>query len=116
MEPPALCPVCGRAADLTGLLVCVQLNHLRCLHDFAEAQATYYAQCHHYMQELQRELSRSGSSTLGHLELDSSDVEGNDGDSFVSLSLTDAIMLLGPLLRLLGAPTSAPPLRPATAL
>lgn len=39
--------------------VCVlQLNHLRCLHDFAEAQATYYAQCHHYMQDLQRELGR----------------------------------------------------------
>lgn len=40
------------------LLLCPQLNHLRCLHDFAEAQATYFAQCHHYMQDLQRELNR----------------------------------------------------------
>lgn len=86
MDPTGLCPVCGPAADLTGLLVCAQLNHLRCLHDFAEAQATYYAQCHHYMQELQRELSRSGSSTGGHMDLDSSDVEGNNGDSFMSVT------------------------------
>ncbi|XP_061150052.1 endophilin-B2-like isoform X6 [Syngnathus typhle] len=38
------------------------LNHQRCLQDFAEAQATYYAQCHHYMHELQRELSRCANS------------------------------------------------------
>uniref|UniRef100_A0A8B9GNY2 Endophilin-B1 n=1 Tax=Astyanax mexicanus TaxID=7994 RepID=A0A8B9GNY2_ASTMX len=34
------------------------VNHLRCLHEFVEAQATYYNQCHHFMQELQKELSR----------------------------------------------------------
>ncbi|KAM8827640.1 endophilin-B2b isoform 4-T4 [Spinachia spinachia] len=38
------------------------LNHLRCLQDFAEAQATYYAECHHYMQALQRELSKCANS------------------------------------------------------
>ncbi|KAJ0012780.1 hypothetical protein NQD34_017114 [Periophthalmus magnuspinnatus] len=38
------------------------LNHLRCLKDFAEAQATYYAQCHHYMHELQRELNKCANS------------------------------------------------------
>uniref|UniRef100_A0A3B4F4M0 SH3 domain containing GRB2 like, endophilin B2 n=1 Tax=Pundamilia nyererei TaxID=303518 RepID=A0A3B4F4M0_9CICH len=52
-----------RQAEVTRLLLegisSTHLNHLRCLQDFAEAQATYYAQCHHYMQDLQRELNRS---------------------------------------------------------
>uniref|UniRef100_A0A8C7I7P8 SH3-domain GRB2-like endophilin B2b n=2 Tax=Oncorhynchus TaxID=8016 RepID=A0A8C7I7P8_ONCKI len=39
------------------------VNHLRCLHEFVEAQATYYAQCHQYMQELQKELSSANSDT-----------------------------------------------------
>uniref|UniRef100_A0AAQ5X924 SH3 domain-containing protein n=1 Tax=Amphiprion ocellaris TaxID=80972 RepID=A0AAQ5X924_AMPOC len=51
-----------RQAEVTRLLLegisSTHLNHLRCLQDFAEAQATYYAQCHHYMQDLQRELNR----------------------------------------------------------
>ncbi|XP_023253691.1 endophilin-B2-like isoform X5 [Seriola lalandi dorsalis] len=51
-----------RQAEVTRLLLegisSTHLNHLRCLQDFAEAQATYFAQCHHYMHELQRELSR----------------------------------------------------------
>uniref|UniRef100_H2UB99 SH3 domain containing GRB2 like, endophilin B2 n=1 Tax=Takifugu rubripes TaxID=31033 RepID=H2UB99_TAKRU len=57
-----------RQAEVTRLLLegisstHVSLNHLRCLHDFAEAQATYYAQCHHYMQDLQRELSRGNNA------------------------------------------------------
>ncbi|CAB1318908.1 unnamed protein product [Coregonus sp. 'balchen'] len=38
-----------------------KVNHLRCLHEFVEAQATYYAQCHQYMQELQKELSSANS-------------------------------------------------------
>uniref|UniRef100_A0A673B8T0 Endophilin-B2-like n=1 Tax=Sphaeramia orbicularis TaxID=375764 RepID=A0A673B8T0_9TELE len=50
-----------RQAEVTRLLLegisSTHLNHLRCLQDFAEAQATYYAQCHHYMHELQRELN-----------------------------------------------------------
>ncbi|XP_034565994.1 endophilin-B2-like isoform X2 [Notolabrus celidotus] len=55
-----------RQAEVTRLLLegisSTHLNHLRCLHDFAEAQATYYAQSHHYMQDLQRELNRSANS------------------------------------------------------
>ncbi|XP_041666070.1 endophilin-B2-like isoform X4 [Cheilinus undulatus] len=55
-----------RQAEVTRLLLegisSTHLNHLRCLQDFAEAQATYYAQCHHYMQDLQRELSRCVNS------------------------------------------------------
>ncbi|XP_070780437.1 endophilin-B2b isoform X1 [Enoplosus armatus] len=56
-----------RQAEVTRLLLegisSTHLNHLRCLQDFAEAQATYYAQCHHYMQDLQRELNRCANST-----------------------------------------------------
>ncbi|XP_039634815.1 endophilin-B2b isoform X2 [Perca fluviatilis] len=55
-----------RQAEVTRLLLegigSTHLNHLRCLQDFAEAQATYYAQCHHYMQDLQRELNKCANS------------------------------------------------------
>ncbi|XP_075885280.1 endophilin-B2b isoform X1 [Nelusetta ayraudi] len=55
-----------RQAEVTRLLLegisSTHLNHLRCLHDFAEAQATYFAQCHHYMQDLQKELNRCVNS------------------------------------------------------
>ncbi|CAK6976677.1 endophilin-B2-like, partial [Scomber scombrus] len=58
-----------RQAEVTRLLLegisSTHLNHLRCLQDFAEAQATYYAQCHHYMQDLQRELSRCANTVGG---------------------------------------------------
>uniref|UniRef100_A0A669BZX5 SH3 domain containing GRB2 like, endophilin B2 n=1 Tax=Oreochromis niloticus TaxID=8128 RepID=A0A669BZX5_ORENI len=60
-----------RQAEVTRLLLegisSTHLNHLRCLQDFAEAQATYYAQCHHYMQDLQRELNRSGFISTGRI-------------------------------------------------
>uniref|UniRef100_A0A3P9LRK0 SH3-domain GRB2-like endophilin B2b n=1 Tax=Oryzias latipes TaxID=8090 RepID=A0A3P9LRK0_ORYLA len=52
-----------RQAEVTRLLLegigSTHLNHLRCLQDFAEAQTTYFSQCHHHMQELQRELHSS---------------------------------------------------------
>ncbi|XP_051907931.1 endophilin-B2-like isoform X8 [Hippocampus zosterae] len=55
-----------RQAEVTRLLLegisSTHLNHQRCLQDFAEAQATYYAQCHHFMHELQRELNRCGNA------------------------------------------------------
>ncbi|KAI4877415.1 hypothetical protein NFI96_011711, partial [Prochilodus magdalenae] len=51
-----------RQAEVTRLLLegisSTHVNHLRCLHEFVEAQAAYYAQCHKHMQELQKELSR----------------------------------------------------------
>ncbi|XP_041753560.1 endophilin-B2b isoform X7 [Coregonus clupeaformis] len=54
-----------RQAEVTRLLLegisSTHVNHLRCLHEFVEAQATYYAQCHQYMQELQKELSSANS-------------------------------------------------------
>ncbi|XP_033220460.1 endophilin-B1 isoform X2 [Belonocnema kinseyi] len=56
-----------RQAEITKLLLegvsSSQAGHLRCLHEFAEAQTRHYAQCHATMQELQRELAGlSGSS------------------------------------------------------
>uniref|UniRef100_A0A672KWE8 Endophilin-B2-like n=1 Tax=Sinocyclocheilus grahami TaxID=75366 RepID=A0A672KWE8_SINGR len=51
-----------RQAEVTCLLLegisSTHVNHLRCLHEFVEAQAAYYAQCHKHMQDLQKELSR----------------------------------------------------------
>lgn len=35
-----------------------QANHHRALMNFVEAQAQYYAQCHAYMTELQKQLAR----------------------------------------------------------
>uniref|UniRef100_A0A8C5EXT3 Endophilin-B1 n=1 Tax=Gouania willdenowi TaxID=441366 RepID=A0A8C5EXT3_GOUWI len=54
-----------RQAEVTRLLLegisSTHVNHLRCLHEFVEAQAAFYKQCHHQMQELQKEL---GSADL----------------------------------------------------
>ncbi|XP_053328422.1 endophilin-B2-like [Spea bombifrons] len=51
-----------RQAEVTRLLLegisSTHVNHLRCLHEFAEAQATYYAQCYQYMVDLQKQLGR----------------------------------------------------------
>uniref|UniRef100_A0A8C2YWB9 Endophilin-B1 n=1 Tax=Cyclopterus lumpus TaxID=8103 RepID=A0A8C2YWB9_CYCLU len=49
-----------RQAEVTRLLLegisSTHVNHLRCLHEFVEAQAAYHKQCHFHMQELQKEL------------------------------------------------------------
>ncbi|XP_076139719.1 endophilin-B2b isoform X3 [Alosa pseudoharengus] len=58
-----------RQAEVTRLLLegisSTHVNHLRCLHEFVEAQATYYAQCHKHMQELQKELRRIPNAFTG---------------------------------------------------
>ncbi|XP_076680839.1 SH3 domain containing GRB2 like, endophilin-B isoform X2 [Andrena cerasifolii] len=50
-----------RQAEIVKLLLegvsSSQAGHLRCLHEFIEAQARYHAQCHAAMQDLQRELA-----------------------------------------------------------
>uniref|UniRef100_A0A8C2ZHY1 SH3-domain GRB2-like endophilin B1a n=1 Tax=Cyclopterus lumpus TaxID=8103 RepID=A0A8C2ZHY1_CYCLU len=49
-----------RQAEITRLLLegvsSTHAHHLRCLNDFVEAQTTYYAQCYHYMVDLQKQL------------------------------------------------------------
>lgn len=58
-----------RQAEVTRLLLegisSTHVNHLRCLHEFVEAQAIYYAQCHKFMQELQKELRRVPNAFAG---------------------------------------------------
>ncbi|XP_031837201.1 SH3 domain containing GRB2 like, endophilin-B isoform X2 [Nomia melanderi] len=50
-----------RQAEIVKLLLegvsSSQAGHLRCLHEFIEAQTRHYAQCHATMQDLQRELA-----------------------------------------------------------
>uniref|UniRef100_A0A665VV32 Endophilin-B1 n=1 Tax=Echeneis naucrates TaxID=173247 RepID=A0A665VV32_ECHNA len=57
-----------RQAEVTRLLLegisSTHVNHLRCLHEFVEAQATYYKQCHLHMQELQKELGANSDIML----------------------------------------------------
>jgi endophilin-B len=49
-----------RQVEVTRLLLegisSTHAHHLHCLHDLIEAQATYYAQCHQYMTDLQKSL------------------------------------------------------------
>uniref|UniRef100_A0A674AGA2 SH3-domain GRB2-like endophilin B2a n=1 Tax=Salmo trutta TaxID=8032 RepID=A0A674AGA2_SALTR len=49
-----------RQAEVTRLLLegisSTHVNHLRCLHEFVEAQTAYYKQCYLHMQDLQKEL------------------------------------------------------------
>ncbi|XP_026176570.1 endophilin-B2-like isoform X1 [Mastacembelus armatus] len=57
-----------RQAEVTRLLLegisSTHVNHLRCLHEFVEAQAAYYKQCHLHMQELQQELGSCNEDVL----------------------------------------------------
>nr|XP_060613505.1 endophilin-B2 isoform X7 [Anolis sagrei ordinatus] len=57
-----------RQAEVTRLLLegisSTHVNHLRCLHEFAEAQTTYYAQCYQYMLDLQKQLGSSRGEML----------------------------------------------------
>ncbi|KAJ8286424.1 hypothetical protein GJAV_G00039120 [Gymnothorax javanicus] len=57
-----------RQAEVTRLLLegisSTHVHHLRCLHEFVEAQAAYYAKCHQLMLELQSELSSSNGDVL----------------------------------------------------
>ncbi|XP_043966594.1 endophilin-B2a isoform X3 [Gambusia affinis] len=57
-----------RQAEVTRLLLegisSTHVNHLRCLHEFVEAQAAYYKQGHVHMLELQKELGSSDEDVL----------------------------------------------------
>ncbi|XP_053137613.1 endophilin-B2 isoform X2 [Hemicordylus capensis] len=61
-----------RQAEVTRLLLegisSTHVNHLRGLHEFAEAQATYYAQCYQYMMDLQKQLGRLPGTFVGNAE------------------------------------------------
>ncbi|XP_019366175.1 PREDICTED: endophilin-B2 isoform X6 [Gavialis gangeticus] len=57
-----------RQAEVTRLLLegisSTHVNHLRCLHEFAESQTNYYAQCYQYMLDLQKQLGSSRGEIL----------------------------------------------------
>ncbi|XP_062844347.1 endophilin-B2b isoform X4 [Trichomycterus rosablanca] len=57
-----------RQAEVTRLLLegisSTHVNHLRCLHEFVEAQAAYFAQCYKHMQDLQKELCSANGDTF----------------------------------------------------
>ncbi|XP_072096413.1 endophilin-B2b isoform X1 [Mobula birostris] len=59
-----------RQAEVTRLLLegisSTHTNHLRCLHEFVEAQATYYAQCYQYTMDLQKLLGRFSGAFVGN--------------------------------------------------
>ncbi|XP_028918788.1 endophilin-B2 isoform X7 [Ornithorhynchus anatinus] len=61
-----------RQAEVTRLLLegisSTHVNHLRCLHEFVESQATYYAQCYRHMLELQKQLGRLPGTFVGNPE------------------------------------------------
>ncbi|CAL1277409.1 unnamed protein product [Larinioides sclopetarius] len=58
-----------RQAEITRLLLegisSAHANHLRCLSDFVEAQASFYNQCQQFMVDLQKELSSSTNLARG---------------------------------------------------
>ncbi|XP_028980263.2 endophilin-B2a isoform X1 [Esox lucius] len=57
-----------RQAEVTRLLLegisSTHVNHLRCLHEFVEAQTAYYKQCHLHMQDLKKELDSSNGDVF----------------------------------------------------
>ncbi|KAE8583087.1 hypothetical protein XENTR_v10020420 [Xenopus tropicalis] len=61
-----------RQAEVTRLLLegisSTHVNHLRCLHEFAEAQATYFAQSYQYMVDLQKQLGRFPAPVVGNTD------------------------------------------------
>ncbi|KAI0230846.1 Endophilin-B1 [Lamellibrachia satsuma] len=52
-----------RQVEITKLLLegisSSHAHHLRCLHDFVEAQSIYYSQCQNYMADLQKQIGIS---------------------------------------------------------
>ncbi|KAM4663721.1 endophilin-B2 isoform 4-T4 [Discoglossus pictus] len=67
-----------RQAEVTRLLLegisSTHVNHLRCLHEFVEAQATYFAQCYQYMVDLQKQLGSSRGEVFPSSFVGNSDV------------------------------------------
>lgn len=70
-----------RQAEITKLLLegitSTHAHHLRCLNDFVESQIAYYAQCHQYMLDLQREMANTSAPTAA--------TAGNNSSEYPSL-------------------------------
>ncbi|XP_028989179.1 endophilin-B2-like isoform X1 [Betta splendens] len=89
-----------RQAEITRLLLegisSTHVNHLRCLHEFVEAQAAYYKQCHLHMQELQNELSSDENLVPNAFALNSSHsmvTAGSQAEGASSPAETDTLKI-----------------------
>ncbi|RWS13501.1 endophilin-B2-like isoform X2 [Dinothrombium tinctorium] len=72
----------NRQVEITKILLeglnSAQTNHVRCLSEFVESQIEYYANCHNFMCELQRELACVSLSTVSGGIHRKSQVQAND--------------------------------------
>ncbi|XP_070811829.1 endophilin-B2 isoform X2 [Pituophis catenifer annectens] len=100
-----------RQAEVTRLLLeginSTHVNHLRCLHEFAEAQTTYYAQCYQYMLDLQKQLNRLPGTFVGNAESTSPPPNAASPTAMVAAT-GPAVPTLPVVPTLAGASNSAP--------
>ncbi|XP_060106524.1 endophilin-B2 isoform X5 [Heteronotia binoei] len=105
-----------RQAEVTRLLLegisSTHVNHLRCLHEFAEAQATYYAQCYQYMLDLQKQLGSSRGEMLpgtfvGNVE-STSPPPTTASPTALAAATGPAVPTIPVVPTVVGAPNSAP--------
>ncbi|XP_061460363.1 endophilin-B2 isoform X2 [Rhineura floridana] len=100
-----------RQAEVTRLLLegisSTHVNHLRCLHEFAEAQATYYAQCYQYMLDLQKQLGRLPGTFVGNAE-STSPPPATASPTATAAGTGPAVPTIPVVPTVVGAPNSAP--------
>ncbi|ETE64018.1 Endophilin-B2, partial [Ophiophagus hannah] len=100
-----------RQAEVTRLLLegisSTHVNHLRCLHEFAEAQTTYFAQCYQYMLDLQKQLNRLPGTFVGNTESTSPPPNAASPTAMVAAA-GPAVPTLPVVPTIAGAPNSAP--------
>ncbi|KAM6431478.1 endophilin-B2 isoform 2-T2 [Liasis olivaceus] len=104
-----------RQAEVTRLLLegisSTHVNHLRCLHEFAEAQTTYFAQCYQYMLDLQKQLSRLPGTFVGNAE-STSPPPNAASPTAMAAATGPAVPTLPVVSTIAGAPNSAPVVEP----
>ncbi|XP_055497303.1 endophilin-B1-like isoform X1 [Leucoraja erinacea] len=81
-----------RQAEITRLLLegisSTHAHHLRCLHEYVDAQVTYYAQCYQYMVDLQKQLGSFPTSfTSNNNQIASAPVSSNTVPPFSASSV-----------------------------
>ncbi|KAH0615431.1 hypothetical protein JD844_004642 [Phrynosoma platyrhinos] len=101
-----------RQAEVTRLLLegisSTHVNHLRCLHEFAEAQTTYYAQCYQYMLDLQKQLGRLPGTFVGNAESASPPPATTSPTAMAAVATGPAVPTIPVVPTAVGAPGSAP--------
>ncbi|XP_070614730.1 endophilin-B2 isoform X2 [Erythrolamprus reginae] len=100
-----------RQAEVTRLLLegisSTHVNHLRGLHEFAEAQTTYFAQCYQYMLDLQKQLNRLPGTFVGNSE-SMSPLPNAASPTAMVAAAGPAVPTLPVVPTIAGAPNSAP--------